>query len=159
MAPAWAALLPQATVATFPEAGHLVLDESADASALVATLLRAGLTCRSPTSTSSRGIPVPALQQVIADISQAMADILGAPKERLEVWVTEIDPELWGISGEPASAVLERAPLGQVEMPFVQMALLAGRPKEQHHALIAAITAIIERVLGTERRTGADPDR
>ena len=34
-------------------------------------------------------------------------------------------------------------------MPFVQMALLAGRPKEQHHALIAAITAIIERVLGT----------
>ena len=97
------------------------------------------------------GHPRPALQQVIADISQAMADILGAPKERLEVWVTEIDPELWGISGEPASAVLERAPRGQVEMPFVQMVLLAGRPKEQHHALIAAITAIIERVLGTER--------
>ena len=96
------------------------------------------------------GHPRPALQQVIADISQAMADILGAPKERLEVWVTEIDPELWGISGEPASAVLERSPRGQVEMPFVQMALLAGRPKEQHHALIAAITAIIERVLGTE---------
>ena len=98
-----------------------------------------------------QGHPRPALQQVIADISQAMADILGAPKERLEVWVTEIDPELWGISGEPASAALERLPRGQVEMPFVQMALLAGRPKEQHHALIAAITAIIERVLGTER--------
>ena len=97
-----------------------------------------------------QGHPRPVLQQVIADISQAMADILRAPKERLEVWVTEIDPELWGISGEPASAVLERAPRGQVEMPFVQMALLAGRPKEQHHALIAAITAIIERVLGTE---------
>ena len=96
-----------------------------------------------------QGHPRPALQQVIADISQAMADILGAPKERLEVWVTEIDPELWGISGEPASAVLERLPRDQVEMPFVQMALLAGRPKEQHHALIAAITAIIERVLGT----------
>jgi 4-oxalocrotonate tautomerase family enzyme len=98
-----------------------------------------------------QGHPRPALQQVITDISQAMADILGAPKERLEVWVTEIDPELWGISGEPASAVLERSPRNQVEMPFVQMALLAGRPKEQHHALIAAITAIIERVLGTEQ--------
>jgi 4-oxalocrotonate tautomerase family enzyme len=97
-----------------------------------------------------QGHPRPALQQVIADISQAMADILGAPKERLEVWVTEIDPELWGVSGEPASVVLERAPRAQVEMPFVQMALLAGRPKEQHHALITAITAIIERVLGTE---------
>jgi 4-oxalocrotonate tautomerase family enzyme len=98
-----------------------------------------------------QGHPRPALQQVIADISQAMADIIGAPKERLEVWVTEIDPELWGIGGEPASAVLERSPRNQVEMPFVQMALLAGRPKEQHHALIAAITAIIERVLGTEQ--------
>jgi pimeloyl-ACP methyl ester carboxylesterase len=28
LAPAWAALLPDATVATFPDAGHLVLDES-----------------------------------------------------------------------------------------------------------------------------------
>jgi pimeloyl-ACP methyl ester carboxylesterase len=32
----WAALLPQATVATFAEAGHLVLDESADAAEAVA---------------------------------------------------------------------------------------------------------------------------
>ena len=31
LAPAWAALLPDATVAVFPDAGHLVLDESADA--------------------------------------------------------------------------------------------------------------------------------
>jgi pimeloyl-ACP methyl ester carboxylesterase len=35
LAPAWAALLPKATVATFPEAGHLVLDESYDAVAAV----------------------------------------------------------------------------------------------------------------------------
>jgi pimeloyl-ACP methyl ester carboxylesterase len=31
LAPAWAELLPNATVKTFPEAGHLVLDESAEA--------------------------------------------------------------------------------------------------------------------------------
>ena len=36
LAPAWADLLPDATVATFPEAGHLVLDESPDAVAAVA---------------------------------------------------------------------------------------------------------------------------
>ena len=42
LAPAWAALLPQATLATFPEAGHLVLDESADACAVVAAFCRAG---------------------------------------------------------------------------------------------------------------------
>jgi pimeloyl-ACP methyl ester carboxylesterase len=36
LAPGWADLLPQATVATFPDAGHLVLDESPEASAAVA---------------------------------------------------------------------------------------------------------------------------
>ena len=80
------------------------------------------------------GHPRPVLQQLIAEVSDAFASIIGAPKERLEVWVTEIDPELWG---------------GEVEMPFLEMVLLEGRPKEQHHALIAEITAVIERVLGT----------
>jgi pimeloyl-ACP methyl ester carboxylesterase len=36
LAPAWAALLPNATVKTFPDAGHLVLDESPDAAEAVA---------------------------------------------------------------------------------------------------------------------------
>ena len=35
LAPAWAALLPDASVATFPDAGHLVLDESPEAVAAV----------------------------------------------------------------------------------------------------------------------------
>ncbi len=95
------------------------------------------------------GHPRALLQQLIAEISDVFAAVLGAPKERLEVWVTEIDPELWGIAGEPASKVLERSPRGEVEMPFVEMVVLAGRPKEQHHALIADVTAIIERLLGT----------
>jgi pimeloyl-ACP methyl ester carboxylesterase len=42
LADGWAALLPQATVATFPDAGHLVLDESADASATVARFCDGG---------------------------------------------------------------------------------------------------------------------
>jgi pimeloyl-ACP methyl ester carboxylesterase len=42
LAPAWAGLLPDASVATFPEAGHLVLDESADACAAVADFCAAG---------------------------------------------------------------------------------------------------------------------
>jgi pimeloyl-ACP methyl ester carboxylesterase len=38
----WAELLPQGTVATFPDSGHLVLDESPDASAAVARFCGAG---------------------------------------------------------------------------------------------------------------------
>jgi 4-oxalocrotonate tautomerase family enzyme len=95
------------------------------------------------------GHPRPQLRQLIAEISAVMARLLDAPADRLEVWVTEVDPELWGVAGEPAADVLERLPREQVEMPFVQMVLLAGRPREQHHALIADVTEIIERVLGT----------
>ena len=88
-------------------------------------------------------------RQLLAGVSEIMARVLAAPKERLEVWITEIDPALWGVAGEPASDLLQRLPMEQVEMPFVQMILLAGRPVEQHHALIAEITACIERVLGS----------
>ena len=42
MAPEWAALLPDATVATFPEAGHLVLDESPAAVAAVTDFCAVG---------------------------------------------------------------------------------------------------------------------
>ena len=42
LAPAWAALLPDASVATFPDAGHLVLDESPEAVAAVAQFCAPG---------------------------------------------------------------------------------------------------------------------
>ncbi len=42
LAEGWAALLPRSTVACFPDAGHLVLDESADASATVARFCDGG---------------------------------------------------------------------------------------------------------------------
>jgi len=91
------------------------------------------------------------LRQVIAEVSEAMSEILIAPKDRLEVWITEIDPELWGIAGTPADEVLKTTPRKQVEMPFVQMVLMEGRPKEQHHRIIAAISDILHRRLGTEK--------
>ncbi len=91
------------------------------------------------------------LRQLIGEVSEAMSQILAAPKDRLEVWITEIDPDLWGVSGEPASEVLAREPRGQVEMPFVEMVLMEGRPVEQHHRIIAAISEIIAGLLGVEQ--------
>ncbi len=98
-----------------------------------------------------QGHPRAVLRGVIAEVSEAMSEILIAPKDRLEVWITEIDPELWGIAGAPAAEVLKSTPRGQVEMPFVQMVLMEGRPKEQYHRIIAAITEILHRNLGTEK--------
>src|SRR5271166_2812069 len=98
-----------------------------------------------------KGHPRAALRQLIGDVSEAMAEILAAPKDRLEVWITEVDPDLWGISGEPASDVLAREPRASVEMPFVQMVLMEGRPIEQHHRIIAALSEIIAEVLGLDK--------
>ena len=91
----------------------------------------------------------PELRAVIVGVSDVMASVLGAPKERLEVWITEHDPELFGVNGAPAAEALAHAPLRDVEIPLVLMTLLEGRPVEQHHALIAGITEVIERALGT----------
>jgi 4-oxalocrotonate tautomerase family enzyme len=111
-----------------------------------------------------KGHPRAVLRQIIADVSAAMAEILAAPKDRLLVWITEIDPELWGIAGAPAAEILATTPRAQVEMPFVQMVLMQGRPKQQHHQAITAITDILHRHLGTEKQrirvhiAPADPD-
>jgi 4-oxalocrotonate tautomerase family enzyme len=91
------------------------------------------------------------LRTIIAEVSDAMSTILSAPKDRLEVWISEVDPELWGIAGQTAAEVLATTPREQVEMPFVQMALMEGRPVTQHHAIISAITEILHRNLGAEK--------
>ena len=89
------------------------------------------------------------LRAVIVGVSDVMASVLAAPKDRLEVWITEHDPELFGVEGAPAADALASRPHREVEIPLVLMTLLAGRPVEQHHALIAGITDVIEHVLGT----------
>lgn len=91
------------------------------------------------------------LRSLVRDVSNTVARILAAPKDRLEVWVTEIDPDLWGICGEPASDVLRSVALDQAEMPFIQMVLMEGRSVEQHHALIREVTADVARILGTQQ--------
>jgi 4-oxalocrotonate tautomerase family enzyme len=112
-----------------------------------------------------RGHPRERLREVVQQVSAAMSRILAAPADRLEVWITEVDPDLWGVAGVPASELLRDQPLSAVEMPFVQLALLQGRPLAQHHALITEITDILVRVLGSDRDrirvhgTEADPDK
>jgi len=91
------------------------------------------------------------LKRLIRETSEAMVRVLQAPKDRLEVWITEVDPALWGIHGEPADELLRQRPLSEIEMPFIQMVLMEGRPKEQHHAIIAEITEITARVLGCNK--------
>ena len=91
------------------------------------------------------------LRQLVVEVSETVARVLNAPKERLEVWVTEIDPDLWGVCGVPASEVLAEKPRESVEMPFIRMVIMEGRPLEMRHALIKEVTETVAKVLGTDQ--------
>ncbi|MGQ0620643.1 MAG: tautomerase family protein [Panacagrimonas sp.] len=94
-----------------------------------------------------KGHPLPKLKQLIVECSDTLARVIDAPKDRLEVWVTEVEPALWGLSGVPADEVLPNVLRADVEMPFIRMVLLQGRAVEQHHRLIREITDVVARVL------------
>lgn len=96
------------------------------------------------------GHPRAKLKQWIRESSDALSAILAAPLDRLEVWVTEIDPDLWGISGIPASEVLQHTPRHDAEMPFIRMVLMEGRSVEQLHRVIAELNAITARLLDVD---------
>lgn len=99
------------------------------------------------------GHPRPVLKQLLRDVSAAFASAIDAPPDRLQVWITEVDPGLYAIAGEPADEVLQRVPRGEAEIPLIRMALMEGRPVETLHRVMADLSAVVARVLG------ADPQR
>lgn len=99
------------------------------------------------------GHPRPVLKQLLREASAAFANAIDAPPERLQVWITEVDPELYAIAGEPADEVLARVPRAQAEIPLIRMALMEGRPVETLHRVMADLSAAVARVLG------GDPQR
>ena len=88
LAPAWAALLPDVAVKTFPDAGHLVLDESADAVEAV------GRFCADDVRREALLLDV---GYVIIDVSWRAVDALGRATGRSmpEPFHREPTPESW----------------------------------------------------------------
>lgn len=99
------------------------------------------------------GHPRPVLKQLLREVSAAFALAIDAPADRLQVWITEVDPELYAIAGEPADEVLARQPRSISEIPLIRMALMEGRPVATLHRVMADLSAVTARVLG------ADPAR
>ncbi len=87
------------------------------------------------------------LKQIIRETTDAMHRVLSAPKERLMIWIYEIDQDLWGLAGNPASDISDFEIRKSLEIPFVQMTLMKGRPLEQFHKIMDEISEIIARNL------------
>lgn len=94
------------------------------------------------------GHPRPVLKQLLREASATFARVIEAPADRLQVWITEVDPELYAIAGEPADEVLEHTPRGQAEIPLIRMALMEGRPVEMLHRVMAEMSTVVAKNLG-----------
>jgi len=92
-----------------------------------------------------------ALKRVVSDVTEAMSLVLKAPKERFIVWITEVDPDLWGVEGRPASEALAQSDRSAVEVPFVQMVLMEGRTAAQYRAVIDGVSEAIARALNSDK--------
>lgn len=99
------------------------------------------------------GHPRPVLKQLLREASAAFAKAIDAPADRLQVWITEVDPQLYAIAGEPADEVLQTQSRASSEIPLIRMALMEGRSVETLHRVMADLSEVTARVLG------GDPQR
>lgn len=91
------------------------------------------------------------LKQIIRDTTDAMSKVLNAPKDRLMIWINEVEQDLWGLGGTPACEIEDYEARKSVEIPFVQMILMEGRPNEQLHEIMREITNIIAKNLDMDK--------
>ncbi|MEZ5375126.1 MAG: tautomerase family protein [Acidimicrobiales bacterium] len=96
------------------------------------------------------GHPRPVLKQLLREVSRVYAEVLESPIERVQVWITEIDPELYAIGGEPADEVLARGDRSQLEIPLARLVMMENRPLSQVETAITRLTEVIARVLGAD---------
>lgn len=99
------------------------------------------------------GHPADVLQELLREAAATLARVMQAPVDRVQVWITQVEPALFAIAGEPADEVLRSRSLGQTEVPLIKMVLLEGRPVEKLHEVMAELSSVTARVLG------GDPQR
>lgn len=77
---------------------------------------------------------------LLAALTTRYAEILDSPVERVRACVRTYPPEHWATGGEPGR-----------EAPYVEALVLAGRPVEQRHRLLAGFTDLVVEILGADR--------
>ena len=83
-------------------------------------------------------------ERLLAEMSARYAEVLDSPIDRVRAYLTMHRPEHWATAGVPATAE-------PVSAPYFTAIVLAGRPVEQRHRLLAELTDILVEELGVRR--------
>lgn len=81
---------------------------------------------------------------LLMTMSARYAEVLESPIGRVRAYLTLHQPQHWATAGVPAAQQPGSA-------PYFTAIVLAGRPAEQRHRLLASFTDILVSVLGVDR--------
>lgn len=95
------------------------------------------------------GRPDAVRRELLREVARVFAEVLASPIDRVQVWLTELDPALVAIGGVPADE-LSAADRETREIPLVRLVMMGDRPLEQVHRAITELTSVVARVLGVE---------
>lgn len=82
---------------------------------------------------------------VIANVTQALQDAVGAPRPNVRVWILDVPKSNFGVGGE----CLEDA--DYTNYPFAQIFIIEGRTEEQKSAVIANVTQALETAVAADK--------
>lgn len=83
-------------------------------------------------------------QRLLVEASQCYSQVLESPMERVRTFIVRYDPAAVAVAGEVVAD-------GAHAAPYFTAIVLAGRPAEQRHELLARFTDLIVEILGVQR--------
>lgn len=85
-----------------------------------------------------------AMQRLLIESSELYARVLGSPMDRVRAFINRYPADLVAVAGDLVSESGRRA-------PYFEFLVLAGRPLQQRHELLAGFTDLLVEVLGAPR--------
>jgi 4-oxalocrotonate tautomerase len=82
-------------------------------------------------------------RDLLARTAELFAEITESPIDRIRTQVHELPADSFAVGGVPISET-------GVQAPFITLDVLAGRPPEQHRALVERMSALVAELVGVD---------
>ncbi|MBI5090557.1 MAG: tautomerase family protein [Actinobacteria bacterium] len=87
------------------------------------------------------GVSAETRRELLRRTAEVFAEITESPLERIRTLIVELPADAFAVGGVPVAD-------SGVQAPFITIDVLAGRPPEQHQALIERISPLVAEIVG-----------